>query len=79
MIATYLLDEQELDESFYQQLKQQFRNKRISITIAEAIDETEYLLANPNNAKRLLESIDNSSNEDGLIIMNLNDFKTQIG
>ena len=79
MIATYLLDEQELDESFYQRLKQQFRNKRISITVAEAIDETEYLLANPTNAKRLLESIDNSRNEGELITMNLNDLKTQIG
>jgi len=79
MIATYLLDEAELDESFFQQLKQQFRNKKISITVAEAIDDTDYLLANAANAKRLLESIDNSRNESGLITMNMNDLKAQIG
>ena len=79
MIATYLLDEAELDESFFQQLKQQFRNKKISITVAEAIDDTDYLLATAANAKRLLESIDNSRNESGLITMNMNDLKAQIG
>ena len=79
MIATYLLDEAELDESFFQQLKQQFRNKKISITVAEAIDETDYLMANAANAKRLLESIDNSRNEGGLVTMNMNDLKAQIG
>jgi hypothetical protein len=79
MIATYLLDENELDESFYQQLKQQFRNKRISITISEAIDETDYLLANAANAKRLLESIDNSKKEGGLVKIDLEKLKEQIG
>lgn len=79
MIATYLLDEKELDESFYHQLKQQFRNKKISITVAEAIDETDYLLANAANEKHLLESIDNSRNEGGLVQMNMNELKAQIG
>lgn len=79
MIATYLLNENELDESFYQQLKQQFRNKKISITVAEAIDETDYLLSNAANAKRLLESIDNSKKEDGLIKIDLEKLKEQIG
>jgi len=79
MIATYLLDEKELDESFYQQLKQQFRNKRISITVAEAIDETDYLLANAANAKQLLESINNSKKEGGLVKIDLEKLKEQIG
>ena len=80
MIATYILDENELDESFYNQLKQQFKNKKISITIAEAVDETDYLLANPANAKHLLEAIDNSKKENGLLKkMNISDLKTKIG
>ena len=80
MIATYILDENELDESFYNQLKQQFKNKKISITIAEAVDETDYLLANPANAKHLLEAIDNSKKENGLLKkMNISDLKIKIG
>jgi hypothetical protein len=75
MIATYLLDEKELDERFYQQ----FRNKRISITVAEANDETDYLLANAANAKQLLESINNSKKEGGLIKIDLEKLKEQIG
>ena len=79
MVATYILDENELDESFYQQLKQQFRNKKISITVAEAIDETEYLLSNPANAKHLFESIENSRKVNGLVNLPISDLKAQVG
>ncbi len=80
MVATYILDENELNESFYNQLKQQFKNKKIAITITEAVDETDYLLANPANAKHLLEAINNSKKENGLLKkMNISDLKSQIG
>lgn len=79
MIATYFLDESEMNENFFQQLKQQFRNKKISITVAEAIDETEYLLSSPANANRLLSSIENSKKENGLHKIDLNTLKDNPG
>ena len=80
MVATYILDENELNESFYNQLKQQFKNKKIAITITEAVDETDYLLANPANEKHLLEAINNSKKENGLLKkMDISDLKSQIG
>ena len=79
MVANYLLDESELNESFFQQIKQQFRNKKISITVSEAIDETEYLLSNDANERKLMESICNSKIEGGLQKVDLTDLKTQAG
>jgi len=79
MVATYFLDENELNESFFQQLKQQFMNKRISITVAEAIDETEYLMSSPANANRLLSSIENSKKENELQNIDLNAWKDKLG
>ena len=77
MVATYFLDENELNESFFHQLKQQFRNKRISITVAEAIDETEYLMSSPANASKLLTSIENSKKENDLHKIDLNELKNK--
>jgi hypothetical protein len=59
MVTTYQLEEQELDEQFLNAVKSQFKNKKLSITITEALDETDYLLANPINAERLLHSVEN--------------------
>ena len=59
MVVTYHLEENELDEDFYQKLKGLFKNKRLSITVAEEIDETSYLLSNPVNAERLLAAVKN--------------------
>jgi hypothetical protein len=67
MVVTYHLDETDLDENFYLQLKSQFKNKKLFITVAEEMDETEYLLASPANAERLLKSIENVNAKKGLI------------
>lgn len=78
MVATYILDENELTDSFYHQLKQQFKNKRITITIEEAIDETAYLLTNPANARHLFSAIENSQKESGLISVSMDNLKKQL-
>ena len=59
MVVTYHLEENELDEAFYQKLKDLFKDKRVSITVAEEMDETSYLLSNPVNAERLLAAVKN--------------------
>ena len=66
-----------MNETFFHQLKQQFRNKRISITVAEAIDETEYLMSSPANASKLLTSIENSKKENDLHKIDLNELKNK--
>ena len=79
MVATYILDEHELNENFIQLLKNQFRNKKIQLTVAEAIDETDYLLSNPNNAKHLLTAIDNSRTKGNLINTSIEELQSKIG
>ena len=67
LVTTYQSEEQELDEQFLNAVKSQFKNKKLSITITEAVDETDYLLANPVNAERLLQSVKNISNGKALV------------
>lgn len=56
MNAIFRLDEEELDESFLQGLKQTFAKKRLEIVVREE-DETEYLLSSPANRRELLEAL----------------------
>ena len=77
MVVTWHLDETELDENFYQQLKAQFKNKKLSITVAEEMDETEYLLSSPANAERLLKSIENINKKKGLVEVDI-DYLNQL-
>ena len=58
MYTTYHLGEEELNEEFLNSVKKLFKNKRLTISIAEELEETEYLLKSSANAKRLNESIE---------------------
>lgn len=58
MYTTYHLKEEELNEEFLEAVKKLFKNKRLTISIAEEIDETAYLLNSSANLKRLQESVD---------------------
>ena len=51
---------EEIDGSLIEFIKSSFRGKKIALHIYEdTVDETDFLLANPTNKKRLLESINN--------------------
>ncbi|MEJ7679593.1 MAG: hypothetical protein WKG06_17375 [Segetibacter sp.] len=52
------MKEEELNEEFLEAVKKLFKNKRLTISIAEEIDETAYLLNSSANLKRLQESVD---------------------
>ena len=56
MYTTFHIKAVELDENFLKTLKKMFGNKKISITVEEEQDETEYLLSSPANRQMLEES-----------------------
>jgi len=58
MTTTYHLNASELNQQFLEQIKIEFGDKPIQVTITE-LDETEYLLASDANRNRLLRAIEN--------------------
>ena len=58
--ATFRLSSDELDASFLEKVKSLFAHRELEIIVREPeIDETEYLLSNPQTRQRLLESVAN--------------------
>lgn len=57
MYTSFHLHTDELDETFLKTLKKMFKNKRISISVEEEMDETDYLLATEANRKHLMDSL----------------------
>jgi hypothetical protein len=58
--ATFRLSSDELDDTFLEKLKSLFAHRELEIIVREPeIDETEYLLSNPQTRERLLESVAN--------------------
>jgi hypothetical protein len=53
MISTYHINEKELTKEFLKNIKSLLKNKSITLTIAEELDTTEYLLASTANKKHL--------------------------
>lgn len=53
MISTYHITEEELTADFLKNIKSLFKNKRLTVTISEEIDTTEYLLASDANKKHI--------------------------
>lgn len=48
----------ELDEKILKSLRKLFKDKKITITISDSEDDTNYLLTNESNRNHLLSSID---------------------
>ncbi|MEP6513999.1 MAG: hypothetical protein ABJA79_09025 [Parafilimonas sp.] len=78
MYTTFQICETELSEDFLNAVKKLFRNETISITIEDAMDETDYLLNNPANKKRLLEAIENVNRNQNMIEVNMEDLKKHL-
>lgn len=57
MTTTIELNEAELDYQLFRSLKAMYKNRRIRLTIDNAMDETEYLLSSEANKEVLDESI----------------------
>ena len=72
MQVQYQLDTTQLNINFIESIKALFgEDRKIEITVKDeekSRDDTEYLLSNPHNAKRLMKSIENiENNKDKLI------------
>ncbi len=73
--ATFRLLSDELDPSFLEKIKSLFAHREVEIIVREPeMDETEYLLANPNTRERLLESVANIREGKNLIELNRSAF-----
>jgi len=67
MQASFILDSNELDNSFFEKLKEMFKNKRIEVSIIES-DDTKYLCASKTNKEILSTSIANIENGTNLTV-----------
>ncbi len=78
MQSVYYLNTNEINNDFINVIKLLFTGKNIEITITEVPDETEYLLNNNANSKRLLKAIDNINKGINVNEINLELLKKQI-
>jgi PHD/YefM family antitoxin component YafN of YafNO toxin-antitoxin module len=68
------MDTSELDERLFKSIRGQFGRKKVKITVSE-YDETDYLLQNEANRKRLLEAVERVEKRSGLKEIKLEDLK----
>ena len=78
MQSVYYLNTNEINNEFINAIKLLFTGKNIEITVTEVPEETEYLLGNKANSKRLLKSVENINNGLNLKDLNLDQLKKQI-
>ncbi|MCB9077834.1 MAG: hypothetical protein H6631_09600 [Anaerolineaceae bacterium] len=72
MYTTYRLQANELDQNFIDALKMLFKDKEIEIIVSE-VDETAYLFQSEANKARLLQAVQNISNQENLVTVTLDD------
>ena len=78
MTTTYHLNVNELTVELLNSIKAAFKDKTIEITVSEAMDETEYLLASPANKESLEKSIRQLDEGKG-ITFTLEEFQKKYG
>ncbi len=78
MTTTFRLNEKEFSEEIVKAIRAAFKNKEIEITIADCMDETEYLLSTEANKKHLQKSMDDIDSGRG-ITLTLNELQVKYG
>ena len=74
MRTSFRLNEKEFTDEIINLIRTAFKNKEIEIIISDFSDETEYLLSNEVNKKRLLKSMKDIEKGEG-ISFTLNDLQ----
>ena len=57
MEAIFKIEPTEFNQKLFQNIKNMFEGKPVTITISTELDETDYLNANPANRQHLLENM----------------------
>ena len=71
------MNAEEIDISLVEFIKSSFKGKKIALHIYEdTLDETDFLLSNSSNKKRLLESIENVKNNINLKQIEFSDIQS---
>ena len=73
MHTTFVIKAEDI-EKLLKGIKNSYKDKQVEITVRE-LDETEYLLKNENNKKKLLKAIKNSKLRKNLTEINLKKLK----
>lgn len=78
MITTYRLHVNELTADLIKSIKSAFKDKTVEITVSDALDETEYLLASEANRTSLEKSIQ-QAREGEMVTFTLQEFQEKYG
>ncbi len=78
MTTTYRMNVNELTVEVLNSIKSAFTGKEIEITVSEALDETEYLLASPANRDELEKSMKQAAEGD-VVVFTLEEFQNKYG
>lgn len=82
MYTSYRLKANELNEEFLRSIKNLFQDRVIEIAVCdvdtESEDETRYLLKNPANRARLLQAIENITQRQACVELDLTEHENRI-
>ena len=78
MDVTYRLKPEELNDDFFKTLKQMFWGKKVTITVEEVPDETEYLLSNEVNREHLLQAVEDLKHGRNVHTMSIEEMESMI-
>ncbi|GHU02208.1 hypothetical protein FACS1894147_03610 [Spirochaetia bacterium] len=82
MYAEYRLKPEELNENFFNILRETFMGKEAAVTVVvtteEIADTTEYLLSNEANRAHLLKSVEDSKNGRSVHTMTIEEMEAMV-
>jgi len=71
MDITHHIEAEHLSPDFVEYVRRLFNGKRIRVTVEEETDDTTYLMSDPVNHARLMESMENIRKGEGLTAFRL--------
>jgi hypothetical protein len=78
MDITYRLRPDELNDNFFNLLKETFTGKEIAVTVEEIRDETEYLLSTKANRGHLLKAVEDAKSGRYVHAMTIEEMESMI-